>query len=51
MMSKYIKCTDGKYRSAQEYQAWIANLQELAEQEPNDLTEAERKALEKEGLL
>lgn len=48
-MPKKIKCVDGITRTEREYAQWIRNLGELAELEPNDLTPAERKALEQEG--
>ena len=34
-----------------QYDEWLYNLQELAMNEPKDLTDAEFKALEKEGLI
>lgn len=50
-MSKKIMCTDGEQRTEAEYGEWLANLQEVAEQEPNDLTNEEYEALQKEGLI
>lgn len=45
-----ILCTDGVSRTYDEYTAWLTNLQELAETEPNDLTNEEIQALQNEGL-
>lgn len=49
-MSKKILCTDGVERTQRQYERWLANLQELAELEPNDLTDEELEALQMEGL-
>lgn len=46
-----IKCTDGITRTQREYERWLANLQDLAEQEPGDLTDEEYEALQLEGLI
>lgn len=46
-----ISCTDGVKRTHKEYIAWLANLQDLAILEPEDLTCEEWLALEKEGLI
>ena len=46
-----IECADGVLRTPKQYGEWLANLQELAELEPNDLTEQEYLALENEGLI
>lgn len=47
---KKILCTDGIERTRKQYGEWLANLQELAELEPEDLTDEEIEALENEGL-
>lgn len=49
-MSKKILCTDGIERTEKQYGKWLLNLQELAEQEPEDLTDEELEALQQEGL-
>ena len=49
-MSKRIMCTDGISRTEHQYGMWLRNLQELAENEPGDLTEEEIEALQLEGL-
>ena len=49
-MSK-IMCTDGVSRTKRQYEQWLTNLQELAENEPGDLTDDEYEALQKEGLI
>ena len=49
-MSKTILCTDGVKRTPREYGRWLKNLQDLAEQEPGDLTNDELQALQNEGL-
>ena len=46
-----ILCTDGVERTRKEYGEWLTNLQELAENEPEDLTEEEVEALQREGLI
>ena len=46
-----ILCTDGVERTQKEYGEWLTNLQELAENEPEDLTEEEVEALQREGLM
>ena len=51
MKPKLIMCTDGVQRTEKQYDEWLYNLQELAMNEPKDLTDAEFKALEKEGLI
>lgn len=48
-MSK-ILCVDGVERTPSQYGKWLENLQELAENEPEDLTDDEIEALQKEGL-
>lgn len=45
-----IMCTDGVKRTQREYETWLYNLQELAELEPEDLTNEELEALQQEGL-
>ena len=50
-MNKKIKCVDGVERTQKEYGEWLYNLQELALNEPNDLTDDEWLALEQEGLI
>lgn len=49
-MSKTILCTDGVERTPSQYGRWLKNLQDLAEQEPGDLTDEEVEALQLEGL-
>ena len=49
-MPKTILCTDGVERTTREYHCWLKNLQDLAEQEPGDLTNDELQALQNEGL-
>lgn len=49
-MSK-IMCTDGIERTQHQYEQWLTNLQELAELEPEDLTNEELEALQLEGLM
>lgn len=49
-MAKKIMCTDGVKRTQDEYEEWLTNLQELAENEPEDLTDDELRALQDEGL-
>ena len=44
-------CTDGVRRTEKQYDEWLYNLQELAMSEPQDLTNEEFAALEKEGLI
>lgn len=48
---KKILCTDGVERTPSQYGKWLANLQELAELEPEDLTSEELQALQNEGLI
>lgn len=48
---KYIMCTDGIRRTEKEYGEWLYNLQELAMNEPDDLTDEELEALQNEGLI
>lgn len=50
-MAKYIVCTDEVKRTQHQYEEWLTNLQDLAEQEPDDLTDEEYQALELEGLI
>lgn len=50
-MSKKIMCTDGVERTPSQYGKWLKNLQDLAEQEPGDLTDEELEALQNEGLM
>jgi len=50
-MSKKIMCTDGVERTYSQYCRWLRNLQDLAEQEPEDLTDEEYEALQNEGLI
>ena len=45
-----IMCTDGVARTPSQYSEWLQNLQDLAEQEPGDLTSEEVEALQLEGL-
>lgn len=45
-----IRCTDGFERTEEEYEEWLTNLQQLAELEPEDLTDDELEALQNEGL-
>lgn len=45
-----IMCTDGVRRTPTQYGEWLKNLQDLAEQEPEDLTNEELEALQLEGL-
>lgn len=45
-----ILCVDGVERTQREYGIWLKNLQDLAEQEPGDLTSEEIEALQLEGL-
>ena len=45
-----IMCTDGISRTKHQYEMWLTNLQELAENEPGDLTEEEIEALQLEWL-
>lgn len=47
---KKILCTDGIRRTEAQYEEWLENLQELAELEPDDLTDEEIEALQNEGL-
>lgn len=48
---KKILCTDGVERTPKQYGKWLTNLQELAENEPGDLTDEEFAALQNEGLI
>jgi len=50
-MFRKIMCTDGVERTPSQYDKWLRNLQDLAEQEPGDLTGDELKALQDAGLL
>jgi len=50
-MAKKILCTDGIKRTPKQYGEWLTNLQELAENEPEDLTDEELEALQNEGLM
>ena len=50
-MNKKILCVDGIERTQKKYEQWLFNLQEMLEIEPNDLTNVEWLALEKEGLI
>lgn len=50
-MSQKIMCTDGVERTQHQYEEWLTNLQDLAEQEPGDLTDEELEALQNEGLM
>ena len=45
-----IMCTDGVERTPTQYDKWLKNLQDLAEQEPGDLYPEEIEALQNEGL-
>ena len=47
---KKIICADGVERTQREYGLWLANLQDIAEEEPDDLTNEEIEALQLEGL-
>ena len=49
-MSKKILCEDGIERTYNQYCRWLKNLQDLAEEEPNDLTSEELEALQNAGL-
>lgn len=49
-MKKKILCLDGIKRTYADYCEWLANLQELAEEKPELLTEEEYTALQNEGL-
>ena len=44
-------CTDGVCRTEKQYNKWLHHLQELAMNEPEDLTDEEFEALEREGLI
>ena len=46
-MPKKIICTDGKSRTKSQIKKWLDNLRELSDLESEDLTEDEKKALEK----
>lgn len=45
-----ILCVDGIKRTEREYDEWLYALQEMAVNEPQDLTNEEIEALAKEGL-
>lgn len=48
---KKILCTDGIKRTEEEYTEWLYNLQEVADENPDKLTDEEFDALQKEGLV
>ena len=51
MATKKFECEDGIMRTERQYEQWLAHLQDLYEQEPNDLTDEEFTALQNSGLL